>query len=114
MCEKCIFAADKELEKMVVNRELCLEIDRAVARTLTKLRNIKAPNGASTILEMFASPFRRLEEVFEGKKKVQVVKLREYLSQMTHSQTEDLHFVWVCFRTGHAVFKQLLFKPMWK
>ena len=102
------------MEKMVVNRELCLEIDRAVARTLTKLRNIKAPTGASTILEMFASPFRRLEEVFEGKKKVQVVKLREYLSQMTHSQTEDLHFVWVCFRTGHAVFKQLLFKPMWK
>ena len=50
VCAKCIFAVDKELEKSVINRELSVEVDRAVAKTLTKLRDIKSSTGASTIL----------------------------------------------------------------
>jgi hypothetical protein len=50
VCAKCIFAGDKELEKAVVGRELSAEVDRQVARTLTKVRDIKSSNGASTIL----------------------------------------------------------------
>lgn len=60
VCAKCIFAADKELEKTVVGRELSIEVERAVGKTLTKLRDIKASTGASTILEVFDGQFKRL------------------------------------------------------
>lgn len=80
---------------------------------MTKLRNISSSTGAAGILQMFASPFKKMEEVFGGRS-VQVAKMVDYLNTRVKNNHEDLYFVIVGFRTGHAIFKQLIYKPAWK
>lgn len=43
-----------------------------------------------------------------------ISKLIDYLNNKVKNNQDDLYFIIVSFRTGKAVFKQLVYKPAWK
>lgn len=43
-----------------------------------------------------------------------ISKLIDYLNNKVKNNQDDMYFTIVSFRTGKAVFKQLIYKPAWK
>lgn len=43
-----------------------------------------------------------------------ISKLIDYLNNKVKNNQDDMYFTIVSFRTGRAVFKQLIYKPAWK